>query len=334
MAAATLAAIVARAWRAGRFWGGVDHLSQADVAFPILVLCAAGLSAFAAWSAGSPATRNGPTEGGDGRQASTAAGRARRALGRRDPIVATAVLLAGLPLAQAFGTGNPIMWLAGVMSVPWAVLVVGLALRAVAKGGAAQLAAPAGVLVAATSLGCLSIGMGGLWLHPFLLNVDLREQTVPVRGVEALRGVTVDTDIALLLERAATAVREEGATDRPGFTTFNSTGSPSRWGCGIRRRRSSCRSACPRSWRAASARPAGPATSPRERPWWSCRRAREAPVQSSRALQACGIDFPATFRSRTITAGRTSPDVQGSITLWFSPSIGAAPKAAEAERLP
>lgn len=195
-------AVVAVARRRQFFTGGQDHVSTLQNAFPLL----AAIVVLSAWSLRGPAVEGGVSD--DDRQ-------------RGDLLAGVALLLAA-PTLQAIGTGNTPFVIAASAGALWMSGFLVILFWLAPSRGPASLASIglAGLVGAATWL----LGAPALWLTPFRLAGDLRNQTTLVQGVPRLAGVHTDPATAAFLTKARAVMGERNMLGQPGFSSFAGVG--------------------------------------------------------------------------------------------------------------
>lgn len=195
-------AVVAVARRRQFFTGGQDHVSTLQNAFPLL----AAIVVLSAWSLRGPAVEGGVSD--DDR--------------RRGDLLAGVALLLAAPTLQAIGTGNTPFVIAASAGALWMSGFLVVLFWLAPLRGPASLASIglAGLVGGATWL----LGAPALWLTPFRLAGDLRDQTTLVRGVPRLSGVHTDPATAAFMTDAHRVLADRRVLGRPGFSSFAGVG--------------------------------------------------------------------------------------------------------------
>ena len=183
------------------FTGGQDHIATLQDAFPLLTAITFVLAV---------ALGRSPRQAfNDNREAGLDLG-------------ATTALLLAAPVLQGIGTGNSpfliaasagALWVGGLLSV----VLWFMPLRGVGAIGAIGTSA---VLTAGVWL----LGAPALWLTPFRLTGDLRDQTAAVHGVPRLAGLRTDAATAAFIEQAHAVVAAKHLQGQPGFSSFAGVG--------------------------------------------------------------------------------------------------------------
>ena len=196
------AAVMAIARQRSFFTGGQDHVETLQNAFPLLT----AIVLLGGWSLRPSANLS---EGViDDRH--------------RGDLRAGVALLVAAPTLQAIGTGNTPFAIAASAGAMWtAALYVVLYW----KGGVEGPRALAGLALATlVGAGSWLLGAPALWLTPFRLSGDLRDQTAVVRGVPRLAGVRTDSPTAEFLSKAHAELAARKVLGEPGFSSFAGVG--------------------------------------------------------------------------------------------------------------
>lgn len=198
--------VVLVARRRAFFAGGQDNVSTLQNAFPLVT----ALVLIVVFSVRQTQARA---------VASTAEPVARRA---RGDLLAAAVLLLAAPTLQGIGTGNSPFAIAASAGALWVsgLLVLLFWLMPSRGPGAFAGLGMAGLVVG----GAWLLGAPALWLTPFRLSGDLRDQTTAIRGVPRLAGVKTDPRTAAFLREAYDVLEKRHLLGSPGFSSFAGVG--------------------------------------------------------------------------------------------------------------
>lgn len=142
--------------------------------------------------------------------------------GKGSPVLPASITLLALWLAPAAGTDNSVLAVAHVAgSIAFAFVAVALLAAAACERRLMIAALPLVVICAALAVSAVA---NGLWEHPYRLQGQLAEQSTPIRGVPLLRGLSVDTDTAKLLEKLSRMSQREHLEGNSGFSSFATPG--------------------------------------------------------------------------------------------------------------
>ena len=183
------------------FTGGQDHIDTLQDAFPLLTAITFVLAT---------ALGRSPRQAvSDDRDAGL------------DLVAATALLLTA-PVLQGIGSGNSPFLIATSAGGLWVAGLLTMVLWFIPLRGIGAIGA-IGALATVTA-GVWLLGAPALWLTPFRLSGDLRDQTVAVRGVPRLAGLRTDPATAVFIEQAHAVVAAKHLQGQPGFSSFAGVG--------------------------------------------------------------------------------------------------------------
>lgn len=195
--------ILTYAWRKGFLVGGSDNVGILQSAFPLLSVGAIVVAVTARRSSGAepPLVRSSEAD--------------------RDLAVGIVLVIAA-PTLQGIGSGNSPFMIAAAAGALWVAGILALLLWLVPRRGVLSLAGLFGAGL--VTLGSFAIGAPALWLRPFRVAGDLRDQTAVVQGVPRLSGVRLDPATADFISDAFRALDRRGLVGRPGFSSFAGVG--------------------------------------------------------------------------------------------------------------
>lgn len=131
-------------------------------------------------------------------------------------------LLAGMPLLQAIGTGNPPFRIAFCAGASWGAAMALIAMACAARGGVALLVPAAFVVASVASVGVVA-GVDGMWTDSYRVGpLSMQTEAVPVSPT--MGGITVDPSNASLITQVYRLLEERGKLDTPTFSSANGTG--------------------------------------------------------------------------------------------------------------
>ena len=196
-------AVLVFAWRRGLLTGGADNVAVLQSAFPLL-----SIGAFVVVLTARLASEAAPAI-------------SRTSEADRDLLVAIVLVIAA-PTLQGLGSGNSPFVIAAAAGALWVAGVLAAIVWLVPRRGVLSLAGLLGAGL--VSLGSFAIGAPALWLRPFRVAGDLRDQTAVVRGVPRLAGVHLDPATAAFISNVYRELDRRGLIGRPGFSSFAGVG--------------------------------------------------------------------------------------------------------------
>ncbi len=279
--------LVAR--RKGYLTGGEANVFALEATFPIFFVASMGVAALYLVS-----TRGATTDGTRKAAAATIASRPHE----RFSLSAGIVLVALAPLLQAIGTGNPMFRIAFCAGGAWVAAAGAVLLVVVERGGNAFLFPAACGLAGICGVGFVT-GVEGLRIDSFRVG-PLNRQTVALPGVPELDGVRVDPSAADLILRTRKILAENDLLGTPAISTSNGTGLTYALGVPHPPAGLFIEEPLPEVMRVRLREACRIGVLDSSKPLVVFSIGDEIPKVAAEELQACGIDFPGTYRRERV----------------------------------